>query len=86
MTTDLGFEPRTLIQARVNFPSSAYQTAPERDAYFRRAVEQIGALPGVVAAGEAAGGPMGGIDTDLQRPGEVATGSPKGLVILCDVN
>jgi hypothetical protein len=80
----LGFEPSRLLVARFNFPNGAYEKPSERDVYFRRALEQVRAVPGIVMAGQAAGGPMGGYETDLERPDHAVLKTSRASITFCD--
>ena len=57
---DLGFNPNNLLMARVVFPNGTYQTAPQKQAFFRQVLPRIGALPGVSAVAEAIAPPSEG--------------------------
>ncbi|MGH9880401.1 MAG: ABC transporter permease, partial [Pyrinomonadaceae bacterium] len=48
---DPGFNPQSLMTMRVSLPLRKYDTDRKRIDFFRRAVEQLQALPGVAAAG-----------------------------------
>ncbi len=48
--TDLGFQPDHLLTMRTTLPSTKYQDATSRLAFYNRVVEGVRALPGVVHA------------------------------------
>ena len=57
--TDLGFDRDHVLTARVDVRGAGYSAA-ERQALYRRLVERLQTLPGVVAASLSANGPLGG--------------------------
>jgi putative ABC transport system permease protein len=68
-----GFEVQHLTSTWLLASQSKYPTGPQVAELFRRAVEEVGSLPGVVSAGAASAGPVfGGTETDafqiLGRP------------------
>jgi len=69
---DPGFQRRGILTARVNLPSARYKEDPEVMRFFEQAVERIGALPGVRAAGAVSFLPFAGLAaaTDLVIQGE----------------
>jgi predicted permease len=48
---DTGFDPNNVLTMRVRLIEARYQTAAQRSAFFEAALQQIRALPGIVAAG-----------------------------------
>jgi putative ABC transport system permease protein len=63
-----GFETEHLTTAWLLAPHSKYPTGPQVADLFRRAVEEVGSLPGVVSAGAASAGPLfGGTETGELR-------------------
>ncbi len=48
---DPGFNPRNLLTLRVSLPLSKYDTDEKRVSFFKRLLNEIGAIPGVEAAG-----------------------------------
>ncbi|MGH9970959.1 MAG: ABC transporter permease [Pyrinomonadaceae bacterium] len=50
-SVDPGFNPKSLLTMRVSLPMRKYDTESKRIDFFRRAVEQVRALPGVEAVG-----------------------------------
>ncbi len=66
---DLGFTPRQVLYASVNFDERR-NTAAEITAFYREAVERVRAIPGVRTAGLAVGSPfMNNYATRLRIPG-----------------
>jgi len=49
----LGFDPRQLVAGAVILPDSRYPKDPQQAAFFRKLIERVQALPGVVSAGAA---------------------------------
>jgi putative ABC transport system permease protein len=60
MQTPLGFETTHLLTAQVNLPAAAYPEDRQRADFFDRLLEDIGALPGVTAAGAVTALPLTG--------------------------
>ncbi len=56
---DLGFNPSGVLTMRVALPATTYATPDQVVGFYARLVEQIGALPGVTAAGAARSLPLG---------------------------
>ena len=76
---DAGFDPRGVLTFRTNLPGAKYKTDESQAAFYRRALEQIRAIPGVSAAGAAQVFPLSGSDyildfTQVGKP-PVAPGS-----------
>ena len=70
-TTDLGFNPKNILVARLPFPKDQYRTAAEKQRFFGQLLPRLTALPGVVAATETSGlPPYGGISTDIEITGK----------------
>ena len=69
---DPGFRRQGILTARVNLPSSRYKEDPEVMRFYEQAVDRIGALPGVRAAGAVSFLPFAGLAaaTDLVIEGE----------------
>lgn len=57
-STDLGFETAGVLTANVVLPESRYGTKEPQSAFFRRAVEELQTLPGVMAAASVIGVPL----------------------------
>ena len=73
-----GFQREGILTARVNLPSARYKEDPEIMRFYREAIERVGALPGVRAAGAVSFLPFAGLGaaTDLTILGDPVP--PKG--------
>ena len=49
---NLGFNPKNLLVAHLVFPAGTYQTATQKQTFFRQVLPRIGAIPGVSAVTE----------------------------------
>ena len=67
LAVDPGFDPDNLLVVRMRLDGEAYGGGGAHP-YYTRFLEEIRALPGVVAAGGATGLPMDALDTDFDRP------------------
>src|SRR5207247_7755139 len=67
---DLGFDPGRIGVAPVAFPKGQYATEAQRNRFARLARERVAALPGVLAAADAASWPPP--FSDLRSPLEIA--------------
>ena len=67
LAVDPGFDPDNLLVVRMRLDGEAYGGGGAHP-YYTRFLEEIRALPGVVAAGGATGLPMDELDTDFERP------------------
>jgi putative ABC transport system permease protein len=56
---DVGFRPEGVLSSEILLDPTRYPTAERQSAFVSRAVEQMGALPGIVAAGAASNVPAG---------------------------
>jgi putative ABC transport system permease protein len=70
---DPGFDPHGLLTFHTNLPGAKYKTDESQAEFYRRALEQIRAIPGVSAAGAAQIFPLAGDDyilsfTQLGKP------------------
>jgi len=63
----LGFDPENLLVVRMRLDGKVYGGGGA-DGYYRRFLEEIRALPGVVSAGGTTGLPMDALDIDFERP------------------
>lgn len=61
---DPGFDPRNVLAINLALPSSTYDTAEARIAFYERLEERLGALPGVESAGLTNALPLSGFDGD----------------------
>jgi putative ABC transport system permease protein len=89
-SVDTGFNPNNLLTVQINLLPRKYDTEPKQIEFFKRAVEQMKAIPGVEAAGAINTPPFTGlysgtnVDVDGQKlpPGqELSTG-----VVVTDAN
>src|SRR3990172_6674729 len=83
-----GFETEHLTTAWLLAPEAKYPTGPQVADLFRRAVEEVGSLPGVVSAGAASAGPLfGGTETgELRIVGRDAAAEPPATARWFDVD
>jgi putative ABC transport system permease protein len=65
-SVDTGFDPRDVLTFRTNLPGAKYKTDEQLAAFYRRALEQLRALPGVSAAGGGQIFPLAGSDYILE--------------------
>ena len=64
--TDLGFEERGIISARLSLPVEDYPTRAHVLAFYERYLERLRAIPGVTAAASAQGIPFSGWNVQAQ--------------------
>jgi predicted permease len=64
-TTDLGFDPRSVLTGLVILPAASYPTEAHQREFFARLVEKAGALPGVSRAALTSILPLDGGDSDM---------------------
>ena len=50
---DIGFNPASVAYARLSLPEGRYDTADEKAAYFRKVLDGVASIPGVIASTEA---------------------------------
>lgn len=68
---DLGFTPDHVLTARTPLPRGRYDTAEQKQIFFRVVLQKIQALPGVVTATETSTlPPYGGIGSEVTIPGQ----------------
>ncbi len=73
-TTDLGFDAKNILVARLPFPKDQYKTVAEKQRFFSQLLPRLKALPGVVEATSTSGlPPYGGIGTDIDIMGKQHT-------------
>jgi putative ABC transport system permease protein len=83
-TSDLGFNPRNVLVARIPFPPGQYKTAEAKHQFFRQLFARLGMLPGVVAATEVTSlPPYGGIGSDVEIAGRTHSDRWDAVVQLC---
>jgi predicted permease len=72
---DPGFEAAPSMMARIGFADAGFEPYARR-AFFERALGEVQALPGVVAAAASSGVPLAGLDlnTEVQTPAAAAAG------------
>jgi putative ABC transport system permease protein len=58
-----GFEPNNLLVMQIALPDFRYREPQQRDAFYRQALEQIQALPGVESAGATSILPLSGMNS-----------------------
>jgi putative ABC transport system permease protein len=49
---DIGFDPVNVVYAQLSFPEGRYDTADQKKAFFREALDRVDAIPGVIASTE----------------------------------
>jgi predicted permease len=82
-TVDLGFNPNGILFARTPFPRGQYETAEEKERFFRALLARIHRLPGVVAATESTTlPPYGGVRSDIDISGKTHTEKWQSIVQL----
>lgn len=70
-TVDLGFNPKGILFARLPFPQGQYESAEEKQRFFRDLLARVHRLPGVVAATESTTlPPYGGYRSDIDISGK----------------
>ncbi len=68
---DLGFDPTSILYARLGFPDGRYDTAEQKRLFFQQVLDRVKALPGVVAVTEAYTLPtVQGAVSDVTVPGK----------------
>jgi putative ABC transport system permease protein len=67
-----GFKPDHLLTMRINLPRSRYQDNPRAWGFYKRLIEEAGAMPGIQSIALTSGVPMGGGNTasDVQIEGK----------------
>ncbi|MBV8895415.1 MAG: ABC transporter permease, partial [Acidobacteriaceae bacterium] len=79
----LGLNPKNVLVARTPLPKGHYLTAQEKGIFFRKVLDRINALPGVVAATETSTlPPYGGFRNEIDVPGKTHSEKWQGLVQL----
>jgi predicted permease len=70
-TIDLGFRPDHILVARLPFPRGQYETAEDKQRFFRDLLARVHRLPGVIAATETTGlPPYGGFRGEIDISGK----------------
>ncbi len=80
----LGINPKDILVARTPLPKGRYLTAKEKGLFFRKVLDRLNALPGVVSATETSTlPPYGGIRSEIDIPGKTHSEKWLGLFQLC---
>jgi putative ABC transport system permease protein len=83
-TVDLGLNPDNILFARLPLPQGQYETAADKQRFFRELLRRLHALPGVAAATETSTlPPYGGIGSDIEIPGKTPTEKWTTIFQLC---
>jgi predicted permease len=83
-STNLGINPENIVVARLPLPHGQYAEAEKKSRFFRRLLQRLQSLPGVVAASETTSIPLyGGIDTEIDIPGRTHSESWQAILQLC---
>ena len=84
-TVDLGFNPDNILVARLPFPQGQYQTAEEKQRFFRELLARVRRIPGVVAATATMTSlpPYGGIRSDIDISGKTHAEKWQSIFQLC---
>jgi predicted permease len=81
---DLGFKADNLLYARLPFPRGQYQSAADKQKFFRNLLPRLQALPGVVAATETTTiPPFGGIRSEIDIVGKTHSEKWESIYTLC---
>jgi putative ABC transport system permease protein len=73
-TVDLGMNPNNVLFARLPLPRGQYQTAAEKQRFFRELLRRLHEVPEIeVATAASTLPPYGGIRSDIEIPGKTAT-------------
>jgi putative ABC transport system permease protein len=80
----LGINPKNILVARTPLPKGHYTTAKEKAVFFRKVLDRLNAIPGVVSATETSTlPPYGGIPSEIEIPGKTHSEKWRGLFQLC---
>ncbi len=70
-TTEIGFNPRNSLVARLPVPRGQYKTVADKQRFFTQLLARVKGLPGVMEVTTTSGlPPYGGIGTDIEIPGK----------------
>jgi len=84
LQVDLGLNPDNILVARLPFPRGQYKTAEAKRQFFRRLLQRLSALPGVIAATETSTlPPYGGIGTEVEIAGKTHSEKWNAIFQLC---
>ena len=86
-----GFEPNNLLTMQINLPGRKYDTDPKVIDFFKRAIEQLQAIPGVEVAGAISflpfAGPHAGTNIEIEGQPKLPPGQELGTgVCVTDAN
>src|SRR3989441_1872933 len=80
----LGLQPDHILVARLPLPTDRYKTARQVMGFYRRLLQRLKALPGVVEATETSTlPPYGGIPSDIEIPGKTHAEKWNAMFQLC---
>jgi putative ABC transport system permease protein len=80
----LGINPKNVLVARTPLPKGHYLTAKEKGIFFRKVLDRLNALPGVVSATETSAlPPYGGARSEIDVPGKTHSEKWRGVFQLC---
>ncbi|HEX6535793.1 MAG TPA: ABC transporter permease [Gemmatimonadaceae bacterium] len=81
--TDLGFDPRGVLTARVSLPDARYDNHEKQRAFYEQLYARLAAIPGVQAVGSANGIPFSGwnVQAEMSIEGRPAAAPGKELVV-----
>jgi putative ABC transport system permease protein len=80
----LGLDPHNILVVRTPLPKGHYLTATEKGIFFRKVLDRLNALPGVISATETSTlPPYGGIGSEIEVPGKTHSDKWRGLFQLC---
>jgi predicted permease len=83
-SVELGINPKNILVARLPLPKGQYTTGPQKALFFRKVLQCLNSLPGVVAATETSTlPPYGGIPSEIEIPGKTHSEKWRGLFQLC---
>jgi putative ABC transport system permease protein len=83
-TVDLGFNPHNILVARLPFPKGRYETAAEKQRFFRDLLARIGRLPGVTSVTETNSlPPYGGGRSEVEIAGKTHSEKWEAIVQVC---
>jgi putative ABC transport system permease protein len=81
---ELGINPKNILVARTPLPKGHYTTAKEKGVFFRKVLDRLNSIPGVVSATETSTlPPYGGIPSEIDVPGKTHSEKWRGLFQLC---
>lgn len=81
---DLGFDPSKVMSASLHFPKGSYPTTAEKNQYFRRVLESVESIPGVVTSSIALGTPpLSGGGSSIKIPGKQLEENAGAMMDIC---